>query len=95
MTHSQLFKSAVAAGACAAVGTVGGIAASAAAPSNSHKVHSTRYATDEQGPDTQSAPAGMVAFKIGLGGPPVHAVQIVPNKAGDGFRHRHARLPAR
>jgi hypothetical protein len=27
----------------------------------------------------------MIALKIGTGGPPVHAVQIVPNKAGDGF----------
>jgi hypothetical protein len=28
---------------------------------------------------------GKFAFKIAIGGPPVHAVQIVPNKAGDGF----------
>jgi hypothetical protein len=24
-------------------------------------------------------------FKIGIGGPPVHGVEVVPNKAGDGF----------
>jgi hypothetical protein len=27
----------------------------------------------------------MPPFKVGIAGPPVHAVEIVPNKAGDGF----------
>ncbi|HEU0317075.1 MAG TPA: hypothetical protein VFR49_07080, partial [Solirubrobacteraceae bacterium] len=31
------------------------------------------------------APRGVALFKIGAGGPAVHAVQIVPNRAGDGF----------
>jgi hypothetical protein len=85
MTHSQLLKSAVAAGVCAAVGATAGIVGSAAAPSHSHKAHSTSYDTATGGPDRRPGPAGMIAFKIGIGGPPVHGVQIVPNKAGDGF----------
>jgi hypothetical protein len=85
MTHSQLLKSAIAAGVCAAIGATAGIVGSAAAPSHPRKAHSADYATGTQSLDIQSAPAGAIAFKIGIGGPPVHGVQIVPNKAGDGF----------
>ena len=87
MTHSWRFKSAVAVGACAAVGAIGGIAAGAAAPS--HDV------TTAPGPGTQSGCPAPVGIGIGgppmamavfaFGGPPVHSVQVVPNKAGDGF----------
>jgi hypothetical protein len=82
MTHSWRFKSAVAVGACAAVGTIGGIAAGAAAPSHD--------GTEAHGPETQSGcpvgpPPPMPMAVFAFGGPPVHAVQIVPNKAGDGF----------
>ncbi len=86
MTHSWRFKSAAAVGACAVVGAIGGIAAGAAAPSHNGR-------EGKNGPDAQSRcpapsaigmggpPMAMFAFE----GPPVHAVQIVPNQAGDGF----------
>jgi hypothetical protein len=89
MNHSRLFQSVVAAGVCVAVGTLAGIAASAAAPAHPQKARSA--GSDEQVADP-AARAGMIgpppggpAFKIGIGGPPVHAVQIVPNKTDDGF----------
>ncbi len=86
MTHSWRFKSAVAVGACAAVGAIGGIAAGAAAPSHGGT-------KGKNGPETQSGCPAPVRIGMGgppmamfaFGGPPVHAVQIVPNKAGDGF----------
>jgi hypothetical protein len=91
MTHPRLFRSAVAAGVCAAVGTTAGIAASAAAPAHNQKAPGAGYGTEVRVPEpppqgVTGAPArGGPAFKIGIGGPPVHAVEIVPNKADDGF----------
>lgn len=85
MTHSRLFKSMAAAGACAAVGTIAGIAGSSAAPSNSLNSDGPRFGFVVQGPATRSAPGGPVAVKVAMGGPPLHATEVVPNRAGDGF----------
>jgi hypothetical protein len=83
MTHSRLLKTAGTAGACAAVGVIAGIAGSAAAPANS----SSRPPGIPSGTVTTRllAPPGVAFFKLGAGGPAVHAVQIVPNRTGDGF----------
>ena len=77
MTHSRMRKIGAAA-ACAAVGAIAGIAGSAAAPANSTKARGVATAVAGM-----PAPPGAVIFK--LGGPAVHSVEIVPNKAGDGF----------
>src|SRR5438876_5155270 len=86
MTRSRLMKTAAVAGACAAVGTIAGIAGSSAAPSNSNKPDGPRYGFVVAG---AAAPGirvkGPVTFKVDVGGPPVHATEVVPNKAGDGF----------
>ena len=93
MTRSGLMKTAAVAGACAAVGTIAGIAGSSAAPSTSKKPEGPRYGIVVAGPVTAGAkspltagaPKGAVTFNVDVGGPPVHATEIVPNKAGDGF----------
>jgi hypothetical protein len=91
MTHPRLFRSAVAAGVCAAVAAIAGIAASAAAPAHNQKPPSAAFGTHVRVPEPPPAgmigapPRGSPALKIGIGGPPVHAVEIVPNKADDGF----------
>jgi hypothetical protein len=86
MTRSRLLKGAVVAGACAAVGTIAGIAGSSAAPSDSKKSDGRpEFGFVVQGPEKAGAPHGAVTFKMGVGGPPVHSTEVVPNKAGDGF----------
>ena len=87
MTRSRLMKTTAVAGACAAVGTVAGIAGSAAAPSpsTSNKSDGPQYGFVVAGQATGGAPKGVVAFKEGVGGPPVHGTEVVPNKASDGF----------
>jgi hypothetical protein len=84
MTHSRLFKRAVAVGACAAVGTIGGVAAGAAAPSkDGAEAHDPRAQTECPAPPFSVGGPPMAA--LAFGAPPVHSVQVVPNKAGDGF----------
>lgn len=78
MIHSRL-KRVGAAAACVAVGTLAGIASSAAAPGRSSS-KATRAGTTVAG---VPAPPGAVFSK--LGGPAVHSVEIVSNRAGDGF----------
>jgi hypothetical protein len=91
MTHSRLVKRAATAGACVMVGTCAGIAGSAASPAKSSasakstKARRSAAAGATQTTQTMPAPAGVVAFKLGFGGPPVHGVETVANKAGDGF----------
>ena len=77
MTQARFRKRALTAGVCAAIGAAAGIAGSAAAPSGAHLT---------PGPVSLPAPPGGVMIKIGGGGgPPVHATDVVPNKAGTGF----------
>jgi hypothetical protein len=78
MQRSTLARGAAVVGACAVVGAVGGIAGSAAAPSQNTTT-------------TAPAPKGF-GFGHGFrhpdmlgGGPPVHGELVVPNEAGDGF----------
>jgi hypothetical protein len=93
MRHSQLARRTATAGVCIGVGAAAGIAGSAAAPSKSSKSAGSAKATKAlavraakaAGLTTVPAPPGIAAFKIGVGGPPVHDVEVVPNKAGDGF----------
>jgi hypothetical protein len=87
MNNQRLFNGAVAAGACAAVASLAGIAVSAAAPSDAPTAYSAigGPALKIRGGDVPFPPAGMAAMKMGIGAPPVHAVETVPNKAGDGF----------
>jgi hypothetical protein len=85
MTRSRFLKSAAVAAACAAAGTIAGIAGSSAAPSNSNKSDGPEYGFVVKGAETRAAPPGAADFKIERGGPPVHATEVVPNKGGDGF----------
>ena len=77
MRRSTLVRGALVAGACALVGVVGGIAGSAAAPSNSGQ-------TTTNGGQAPGAGHGRHFGFLG-GGPPVHGELVVPNRAGNGF----------
>jgi hypothetical protein len=85
MRHSRLLKIAIVVGASGAVGAAAGIAGSSAAPSDSNNSTGPRFGVVVRGPVTSAAGDGAAAFKLALGGPPVHSTEVVPNKAGDGF----------
>ena len=69
---------------CALVGALAGIAGSAAAPTKSSK-KSNGTATKRGLPRHEGFRFRGPGGPGGVGGPPVHAEAVVPNKAGDGF----------
>ena len=77
MERKTLVRVGVVAGACARVGAAGGIAGSAAAPSQSART--TTNGKQERGPHLR--------MRMGFagGGPAVHAELVVPNSSGNGF----------
>jgi hypothetical protein len=76
MQRKTLVRAGLVAGACALVGAAGGIAGSAAAPSQS--TNTTTNGKQERGPH--------FGMRMGLGGgPAVHAELVVPNRDGNGF----------
>jgi hypothetical protein len=85
MRRSRLLKIAIVVGASGAVGAAAGIAGSSAAPSDANNPPGPRLGVVVQGRVTAAAGHGAPAFKIGVGGPPVHSTEVVPNKASDGF----------
>jgi hypothetical protein len=77
MQRKTLVRAGLVAGACALVGAAGGIAGSAAAPSQS--THTTTNGKQDRGPHFR--------MRMGFpgGGPAVHAELVVPNRNGNGF----------
>src|SRR6476659_8444951 len=69
---------------CALVGALAGIAGSAAAPTKSSK-QSSGTATKRALPRHEGFRFHGPGGPGGVGGPPVHAEAVVPNKAGNGF----------
>jgi hypothetical protein len=69
---------------CALVGALAGIAGSAAAPTKSSK-QSSGTATKRALPRHEGFRFHGPVGPGGVGGPPVHAEAVVPNKAGNGF----------
>jgi len=69
---------------CALVGALAGIAGSAAAPTKSSK-KSNGTATKRALPRHEGFRFHGPGGPRGVGGPPVHAEAVVPNKAGNGF----------
>ena len=69
---------------CALVGALAGIAGSAAAPTKSSK-KSNGTATKRALPRHEGFRFRGPGGPGGVGGPPIHAEAVVPNKAGDGF----------
>ena len=69
---------------CALVGALAGIAGSAAAPTKSSK-QSSGTATKRALPRHEGFRFRGPGGPGGVGGPPIHAEAVVPNKAGDGF----------
>jgi hypothetical protein len=78
MQRKMLVRGGLVAGACALVGAAGGIAGSAAAPSQS--TQTTTNGKQERGPHLR--------MRMGFlgGGPAVHGELVVPNKNGTGFQ---------
>lgn len=75
--NTRLLKAGGVAGACAVAGAAAGIAGSAAAPS--HKSPAAKRSAAAPPFERDHGPRGL------LGGPPVHAEAVVPNRAGTGF----------
>jgi len=78
MQRKTLVRAGLVAGACALVGAAGGIAGSAAAPSQSTQT-TTNGGKQERGRHWGGHPGFMG------GGPVVHGEVVVPNQAGNGF----------
>ena len=78
MRQARLAKAGLTAAVCAAIGAAAGIAGSAAAPGSPHKLAPNVHIASAGGPIS-------VQIAFDGGGPPVHATEVVPNKAGTGF----------
>jgi hypothetical protein len=79
MQRKTLVRGGLVAGACALVGAAGGIAGSAAAPSQNTQTPTTTNGKPKWGDHRGGRPGFMG------GGPVVHGDLVVPNKAGNGF----------
>lgn len=88
MTYSKFVKRAATAGVCVGVGAVAGIAGSAAAPtrpSKSPRSAAVRYVGGRAAGTALPVAPGIVMLAAGSVQQPVHGVEVVPNKGGDGF----------